>query len=144
ELVLDRGHASARGSGIADEQDMHFPTVAPPGGPGQGRGEFRRFPHSTFSRAAGRREDSPAGHVLCNRTFSDVEESTRRRRARAMAVLVTGGAGYIGSHVVRLLTERGDDVLVVDDFSTGLTARVDGLDVVDLDLAAADAEDRLV
>ena len=61
-----------------------------------------------------------------------------------MAVLVTGGAGYIGSHVVRLLTERGDDVLVVDDFSTGLTVRVDGLDVVDLDLAAADAEDRLV
>ena len=50
-----------------------------------------------------------------------------------MAVLVTGGAGYIGSHVVRLLTERGDDVFVVDDFSTGLTARVDGLDVVDLD-----------
>src|SRR5699024_4965527 len=49
ELVLDRGHTSARGSGVADEQDMHFPTVAPPGGPGQGRGEFRRFPHSTFS-----------------------------------------------------------------------------------------------
>ncbi|WP_062243257.1 UDP-glucose 4-epimerase GalE [Brevibacterium epidermidis] len=61
-----------------------------------------------------------------------------------MAVLVTGGAGYIGSHVVRLLTERGDDVLVVDDFSTGIASRVDGLPVVDLDLAAADAEDRLV
>lgn len=61
-----------------------------------------------------------------------------------MAVLVTGGAGYIGSHVVRLLTERGDDVLVVDDFSTGLDARVEGLPVVTLDLAAPDAEDRLV
>src|SRR5699024_9929863 len=94
--------------------------------------------------SAGRSRTSPAGHVVCNRKFSDVEESTRRRRARAMAVLVTGGAGYIGSHVVRLLPERGDDVLVVDDFSTGLTARVDGLDVVDLDLAAADAEDRLI
>ena len=61
-----------------------------------------------------------------------------------MAVLVTGGAGYIGSHVVRLLTERGDDVLVVDDFSTGIDARVQGLPVVNLDLAAAEAEKRLV
>ena len=61
-----------------------------------------------------------------------------------MAVLVTGGAGYIGSHVVRLLTERGDDVLVVDDFSTGIDARVEGLAVVNLDLAASDAEERLV
>src|SRR5699024_8244098 len=42
------------------------------------------------------------------------------------------------------LTERGDDVLVVDDFSTGIDARVEGLPVVDLDLAAADAEERLV
>ena len=61
-----------------------------------------------------------------------------------MAVLVTGGAGYIGSHVVRLLTERGDDVLIVDDFSTGIADRVAGLPVLDLDLAAPDAEDRLV
>ncbi|WP_423058885.1 UDP-glucose 4-epimerase GalE [Brevibacterium linens] len=61
-----------------------------------------------------------------------------------MAVLVTGGAGYIGSHVVRLLAERGDDVLVVDDFSTGIDARVQGLPVVNLDLAAADSEERLV
>src|SRR5699024_7867584 len=74
---------------------------------------------------------------------SCVEYSTRRRSARDMDVLRRGGAEDRGAHVVRLLTERGDDVLVVDDFSTGLTARVGGLDVVDLDLAAADAEDRL-
>lgn len=61
-----------------------------------------------------------------------------------MAVMVTGGAGYIGSHVVRLLTQRGDDVLVVDDFSTGIGGRVEGLPVVHLDLAAEDAADRLV
>ena len=34
-------------------------------------------------------------------------------------ILVTGGAGYIGSHVVKLLGERGETVVVLDDLSTG-------------------------
>ncbi len=35
------------------------------------------------------------------------------------SILVTGGAGYIGSHVVKLLGERGESIVVLDDLSTG-------------------------
>lgn len=35
------------------------------------------------------------------------------------SILVTGGAGYIGSHVVKLLGERAENVVVLDDLSTG-------------------------
>jgi UDP-glucose 4-epimerase len=38
-----------------------------------------------------------------------------------MAVLVTGGAGYIGSHMVLALTDAGQDVVVLDNLSTGFT-----------------------
>jgi UDP-glucose 4-epimerase len=47
-----------------------------------------------------------------------------------MRYLITGGAGFIGSHLVDALTTRGDDVLVLDDLSTG---RVENLDHLDRD-----------
>jgi UDP-glucose 4-epimerase len=36
-----------------------------------------------------------------------------------MRILVTGGAGYIGSHVVKALGKEGHDLLVYDNLSTG-------------------------
>jgi UDP-glucose 4-epimerase len=42
----------------------------------------------------------------------------------AVRAIVTGGAGFIGSHVVDALVARGDDVIVLDDLSTGRPERV--------------------
>ncbi len=54
--------------------------------------------------------------------------------------LVTGGAGYIGSHVVRELQVAGYQPVVFDDFSAGILSRVPrGVPVVDADVADAQA-----
>jgi UDP-glucose 4-epimerase len=42
-----------------------------------------------------------------------------------MGVLVTGGAGYIGSHMVLALTDTGEDVTVLDNLTTGARSAVD-------------------
>ncbi|WP_242514938.1 NAD-dependent epimerase/dehydratase family protein, partial [Citrobacter freundii] len=42
-----------------------------------------------------------------------------------MAILVTGGAGYIGSHTVLSLLERGDDVVVIDNLANASRISLD-------------------
>jgi UDP-glucose 4-epimerase len=44
-----------------------------------------------------------------------------------MRVLITGGAGFIGSHLAEAYLERGDEVYVIDDFSTGLMENIQHL-----------------
>ena len=58
--------------------------------------------------------------------------------------VVTGGAGFIGSHLVDSLAARGDEVLVLDDFSSGkrenlADALESGAEVIQLDVADAQA-----
>jgi len=54
-------------------------------------------------------------------------------------ILVIGGAGYIGSHMVRYLQQAGHDVVVADNFSTGYRDAVQGCELVELDIADAAA-----
>jgi nucleoside-diphosphate-sugar epimerase len=63
-----------------------------------------------------------------------------------MTVLVTGGGGFIGRWVVKALLDEGKGVVVLDDFSNGSSANLDGLsgelDVVEGSIADAKAVDQ--
>lgn len=59
-----------------------------------------------------------------------------------MKLLVTGGAGYIGSHIVLQAQAAGHACTVVDDLSTGLEKRID-CELVRFDIASAQAQEQL-
>ncbi|MGB5660166.1 MAG: NAD-dependent epimerase/dehydratase family protein, partial [Thermoanaerobaculia bacterium] len=57
-------------------------------------------------------------------------------------ILVTGGAGFIGSHIVDGLIEQGHRVLVLDDLSTGRAENVSAAaELHQLDIRSAEAAD---
>ena len=73
---------------------------------------------------------------------------TEAPTARPRRFLVTGGAGFIGHHLVHALVERGDDVVVLDDLSNGQPSRLDRvgdrIQLIRASILDADALDRAV
>src|SRR6185503_3675332 len=55
-------------------------------------------------------------------------------------ILVTGGAGFIGSNLARALVARGDTVRVLDNFATGREVNLEGL-IDRIDLVRGDIRD---
>lgn len=60
------------------------------------------------------------------KVFIFVEEAYRLV-TMSEKVLITGGAGFIGSHLAECLLKRGDDVVVFDDFSAGRKSNLSGV-----------------
>ena len=57
-----------------------------------------------------------------------------------MRILVAGGAGFLGSHLVELLIERGDHVTVLDNLLTGTSTNLDHLPESHLAIVRGDVE----
>ena len=66
-------------------------------------------------------------YVLCTRTCPTIAD----------VILVTGGAGYIGSHAARALRRAGYDVLLYDNLCTGFRRLADGFELIEADIGDA-------
>src|SRR6202051_601039 len=77
---------------------------------------FAHFLYATLSIVASSLAPKPTLH-----RGPDSIALNNREMGELMTVLVTGGAGYIGSHMVHALVEAGESVVVIDNLSTGFS-----------------------
>ncbi len=75
----------------------------------------------------------PARHArarirICRcRTLTQLFNAKQNQMTLSGIVVVTGGAGFIGSHIAETIARQGSKVRIVDDFSTGHRENIDGL-----------------
>src|SRR5205823_6523046 len=81
-----------------------------------GRGGASRSPEAVFEGAAG------PGHRGAVRNAAG-----KAKRGGVMRSLITGGAGFIGSHLADALLRLGGEVVVIDDLSTGSIQNIEHL-----------------
>src|SRR4051794_23821020 len=63
----------------------------------------------------------------------------------AQRFLVTGGAGFVGCHLVLALADRGDDVVVIDNLQQGHRGAIpEGVRLMEIDLADSGAVDEVL
>lgn len=58
-----------------------------------------------------------------------------------MKILITGGAGFIGSHIVKSLSEKGHKIIIYDNFSTGLMENLENINPRNIDVIEGDILD---
>ena len=68
--------------------------------------------------------------------------ATKQRKGFSVRILITGGAGYIGSHAVRLLAQQGHETWVLDNLSRGHAEAVPRDRLIVADLADANATEQ--
>ena len=72
-----------------------------------------------YGRLSGASSASSFGTGIPRPRAEGFRKRSKKRRGSGMRVLITGGAGFIGSHLADHLLERGDEVVAVDNYSTG-------------------------
>ena len=122
----------ASGSGPAPEPTIiPSPVSAPTAAADASAAGRRRWPPS--HRRAEAIHDDPLDDVAVafDQPLVDIaERSELRPLSDRMRILVTGGAGYIGSETVRLLIERGHEPIVLDTLERGHRAAVDAAPLI--------------
>ncbi|OWM77939.1 hypothetical protein CDL15_Pgr018508 [Punica granatum] len=91
------------------------PGTAALGGSGSGY-SFDPVPYSSLNRLEEYQHRAAYHHPMLSSGAGKVPLGLKRKGLR---IVVTGGAGFVGSHLVDRLMQRGDSVIVVDNFFTG-------------------------